>query len=63
MENCRQMGTRLLAGARQLQTKYPIIGDVRGLGLMVGLEMVIPGNEKKPNPAAVEHLLEDWDNV
>jgi 4-aminobutyrate aminotransferase len=59
LENCRQMGTRLLAGAKQLQTKYPIIGDVRGLGLMVGLEMVIPGNEKKPNPAAVEHLLEE----
>lgn len=58
LENCRRLGDRLLAGARQLQSNYPIIGDVRGMGLLVGLEMVIPGEELKPNPAAVQDLLE-----
>ncbi len=59
LENCRQQGARLLAGARQLQAKYPLIGDVRGVGLMVGLEFIVPGQDKKPNPAAVEQLLEE----
>ncbi len=59
LENCRQQGARLLAGARQLQARYPIIGDVRGVGLMVGLEFIVPGQDKKPNPAAVEQLLEE----
>ncbi len=58
LENCRRMGAQLLAGARQLQSKYPIIGDVRGLGLLVGLELVTPGEGMKPNPGVVQRLLE-----
>lgn len=37
-QNARQMGERLMAGLRVLQAKYPVITDVRGLGLMVGAE-------------------------
>ena len=59
LENCCQQGARLLAGARQLQGKYPLIGDVRGTGLMIGLEFIIPGPAKAPYPAAVEQLLEE----
>lgn len=59
LANCRRMGDRLLAGARQLQTKYPLIGDVRGLGLLVGLELVRPGPDKTPNGPAAQTLLEE----
>jgi 4-aminobutyrate aminotransferase len=59
LANCRQMGEQLLAGARQLQAKYPLIGDVRGLGLMVGLELIVPGPEKKPHSQAAQRLLEE----
>ncbi len=38
--NALKVGNRLLAGLRGLQAKYPIVGDVRGLGLFVGLELV-----------------------
>jgi len=58
LENCRLMGERLLAGTRHLQAKYPIIGDVRGVGLLVGLEMIVPGDGLTPNPAAAEQLLD-----
>ncbi len=59
LANCRKMGARLLAGAQQLKAKYPLIGDVRGIGLMVGLELIIPGQDKTPNPQAVNRLLEE----
>jgi 4-aminobutyrate aminotransferase len=59
LENARQMGARLLEGAKALQQKYPMIGDVRGIGLMVGLEFVVPGSDKQPNPQAVQTVLEE----
>ena len=39
IENAAEMGERLMAGLRKLQKQYPFIGDVRGRGLMVGLEI------------------------
>lgn len=59
LENCRKMGTRLLSGAQALQAKYPLIGNVRGIGLMVGLELVVPGQDKTPHPQAAQQLLEE----
>ncbi|MBI5418870.1 MAG: acetyl ornithine aminotransferase family protein [Deltaproteobacteria bacterium] len=40
IENSRKMGTRLLAGLRRLMDSHELIGDVRGLGLMAGAELV-----------------------
>jgi 4-aminobutyrate aminotransferase len=59
LENCREMGVRLLEGFRVLQDKYHIIGDVRGLGLMVGMEFIVPGQGKTPNPEAATAVLEN----
>ncbi len=36
----------------ELQSRYPVIGDVRGIGAMLAIELVQPGT-KEPNPAAV----------
>lgn len=41
--NAAAMGERLMAGLRSLQATYPVVGDVRGLGLMVGVEFRSPG--------------------
>jgi 4-aminobutyrate aminotransferase len=38
LENATRMGGRLMDRLRQLQEDYPVIGDVRGLGLMVATE-------------------------
>lgn len=57
LANCRHMGQRLKAGVERLKSKYPLIGDARGVGLLVGLEMIVPGTNKQPNPQAVERLL------
>lgn len=36
----------------ELQKKYPVIGDVRGIGAMIAIELVQPGTQE-PNAAAV----------
>ena len=57
MENARVMGDRLMAGARKLYEKYPVIGDVRGMGLMIGLEFVKDRKTKERNPELVDKLV------
>ncbi len=39
-ENSAEVGTYLLTGLAKLRDKYEIIGDVRGKGLQIGVEMV-----------------------
>ena len=40
MKNAEVVGAHMLAGAKALMEKHPIIGDVRGRGLMIGIELV-----------------------
>jgi len=50
LENANQRGLHLQTGLRKLQEEYPEIGDVRGLGLMIGIEFEVGGNYKKAKP-------------
>lgn len=52
VENAAQRGRQLLGRLRVLQEHCPLIGDVRGLGLMIGLELV--RDRKTKEPAATE---------
>ncbi len=58
MANAAQMGERLLAGACRLMTEHPLIGDVRGRGLMVGLEFVKNRDTREPAPEIVRSLIQ-----
>ncbi|MDZ4769921.1 MAG: aminotransferase class III-fold pyridoxal phosphate-dependent enzyme [Chloroflexota bacterium] len=60
--NAARMGDRLLSGLRELQAEYPIIGDVRGHGLMIGVEFASAGvpdkvPAKAAQKAAIDHRL------
>jgi 4-aminobutyrate aminotransferase len=50
IENAGRVGSRLLDGLRGLKKKHRRIGDVRGLGLMVGIEVVKNPDGSKPAP-------------
>jgi 2,2-dialkylglycine decarboxylase (pyruvate) len=43
-------GARLMAGLEELHARYDCVGDVRGRGLLVGLEVVTDKESKKPSP-------------
>ncbi|HEY0696317.1 MAG TPA: aspartate aminotransferase family protein [Micromonospora sp.] len=54
--NAGKLGERLLTGLRSVAGRHPIVGDVRGKGLMIGLELVEP--DGSPNAGAATALLE-----
>ena len=56
MENANARGEQLRKGLRDLQQKHPIIGDIRGLGLMDGAEFVKP--DGSPAPEELDKVLE-----
>jgi 4-aminobutyrate aminotransferase-like enzyme len=43
----------------ELKDKYPVIGDVRGMGLMQGIELVKDRETKEPAPQAVAAVFEE----
>ena len=57
-ENSLVMGNHLLRGLRRLQEKHSVIGDVRGKGLMLGIELVKDRATKEPAKAECAAVLE-----
>ena len=57
--NCRVVGDYLGEKLAGLKEKYDVIGDVRGKGLMQGIELVVDRKTKEPNPQAVLKVFEE----
>jgi len=54
VENSASMGKYLFEGLEEIKEKHPIVGDVRGLGLMCGLEIVVDRDTKEHFPEEVK---------
>lgn len=46
LANCREQGEHLMTRLRGWKERFPCVGDVRGLGLMVGVDFVKPGTRE-----------------
>lgn len=57
--NARVVGGYLRQKLDELKEKHPLVGDVRGLGLMQGIELVTDRKSKEPAPQAVLDVFEE----
>ncbi len=61
VENAAERGAQLMDGLHEIQSRHPAVGDVRGLGLMVGAEFTDPETRRPATEAAkrvIRHCLE-----
>jgi len=58
MENARVEGTYILARLQEMAERHACIGDVRGLGLMIGIEFVEDRESKKPDEALRNRIVD-----
>jgi 4-aminobutyrate aminotransferase len=58
LENAETVGSYFRAKLEELQAKHPLIGEVRGMGLMQALELVKDRKTKEPAPDATVQVME-----
>ena len=58
-ENALKIGNRILTGLNELKQKHDVIGDVRGKGLMLGIELVKDRRTKEPAKEECAQVVEN----
>ncbi|MDQ6826608.1 MAG: aspartate aminotransferase family protein [Candidatus Eremiobacteraeota bacterium] len=56
--NAKRQGETLLSSLRAMQKQYPLIGEVRGRGLMIGVELVKDSATKEPATSQTADFVE-----
>ncbi|MCI0403474.1 MAG: aminotransferase class III-fold pyridoxal phosphate-dependent enzyme, partial [Acidobacteria bacterium] len=56
--NAAQRGEQLRQGLVKLQRQHPSVGDVRGLGLMVAMDLIQPAASETPDPALRDEIVQ-----
>lgn len=57
VENARAQGAHALARLEEMKSRHRLIGDVRGLGLLLGVELVADPETKAPAPEAADAVM------
>jgi 4-aminobutyrate aminotransferase len=58
IENAARMGARLMDGMRDWPKRFPIVGEVRGLGLMIGAELVRDQQTREKAPEQRDRVVQ-----
>jgi len=58
LQNAAEAGRYLLDALHEIQTRHPSIGDVRGIGLMIGVEFVLDRKTKEPAKDLTERIVQ-----
>ncbi len=58
LENASKQGTHILARLKEMEQRYEIIGDVRGKGLMIGVEIVKSKETKEPGIEEAKAIMQ-----
>jgi 4-aminobutyrate aminotransferase-like enzyme len=58
LENTHVVGGYFRQGLEELKNKFPLVGDVRGMGMMQAIELVRDRQTKEPAPAEANRLME-----
>jgi 4-aminobutyrate aminotransferase-like enzyme len=56
LDRAARAGERFMSNLAQIAKRYPVLGDVRGKGLMIGLEIVNPKDNNAPAPAVAKKI-------
>ena len=59
VERSEKMGARLRRGLEEVGEKHPWVGEVRGMGLMLAMELVEDPDTKEPSPAKATAIMEE----
>jgi 4-aminobutyrate aminotransferase len=59
VENAGRVGGHLQGRLRQRLLRHEVVGDIRGLGLMIGIEIVLDRGTRTPAPELRERILEE----
>jgi len=58
LDNAHEVGEHILARTYDWPQRLPLVGDVRGRGLMIGIEFVLDKHTKTPAPEQRDHIVE-----
>jgi 4-aminobutyrate aminotransferase len=58
LPHIRAMGDRALRTLNEMQARHPVIGDIRGRGLMIGIEIVKDRATREPHPELVDRVTD-----
>ncbi|HTX34777.1 MAG TPA: acetyl ornithine aminotransferase family protein [Bryobacteraceae bacterium] len=58
IENAARMGAHLMDRLREWPARFPVVGDVRGLGLMIGVELVRDRESREKAPRLRDRVLQ-----
>lgn len=58
MQNAKEVGAYAMEALEEIQARHPVIGEVRGKGLMIGVELVKDRDTKEPAKELTERLVD-----